>query len=95
MVVICGGTTGYNASLDLRPFWYFQKRFQGSHGASPEEARETTKLMRERKIRPTLTKTYKWEDLSYAHQLMTENKHPLGNTAVLVGTEKEGTGADK
>src|SRR5262249_60788613 len=31
MVVICAGTTGYNATLDLRYHWMRQKRFQGSH----------------------------------------------------------------
>src|SRR5581483_5066244 len=31
MVVICAGTTGYNAVADLRYLWMRQKRFQGSH----------------------------------------------------------------
>jgi crotonyl-CoA carboxylase/reductase len=31
MVVICAGTTGYTATMDLRYHWMRQKRFQGSH----------------------------------------------------------------
>ena len=38
MVVICAGTTGYNATLDLRYLWMRQKRLQGSHFANDEQA---------------------------------------------------------
>jgi NADPH:quinone reductase-like Zn-dependent oxidoreductase len=34
MVVICAGTTGYNADVDLRYLWMRQKRLQGSHFAN-------------------------------------------------------------
>ena len=30
MVVICAGTTGFNATVDLRYLWMRQKRLQGS-----------------------------------------------------------------
>ena len=39
MVVICAGTTGYYAMVDLRYHWIRQKRLQGSHGANDEQAR--------------------------------------------------------
>ena len=39
MVVICAGTTGYSAMVDLRYHWVRQKRLQGSHGANDEQAR--------------------------------------------------------
>ena len=38
MVVICAGTSGYNATLDLRYHWMRQKRFQGSHLSNDEQA---------------------------------------------------------
>ena len=38
MVVICAGTTGYTASVDLRYHWVRQKRLQGSHGSNDEQA---------------------------------------------------------
>ena len=34
MVVICAGTTGYHAAVDLRYLWMRQKRLQGSHFAN-------------------------------------------------------------
>jgi hypothetical protein len=39
MVVICAGTSGYNATLDLRYHWMRQKRFQGSHFANDDQAK--------------------------------------------------------
>jgi crotonyl-CoA carboxylase/reductase len=35
MVVVCAGTTGFNATVDLRYLWMRQKRLQGSHFANP------------------------------------------------------------
>ena len=34
MVVICAGTSGFNATVDLRYLWMRQKRLQGSHFAN-------------------------------------------------------------
>jgi crotonyl-CoA carboxylase/reductase len=41
MVVICAGTTGYNADVDLRYLWMRQKRLQGSHFANTEQSSPT------------------------------------------------------
>ena len=38
-VVICAGTTGYNATVDLRYLWMRQKRLQGSHFANDEQSK--------------------------------------------------------
>jgi crotonyl-CoA carboxylase/reductase len=45
MVVICAGTTGYNATMDLRYHWMRQKRFQGSHFANDEQAKGVNDLV--------------------------------------------------
>src|SRR5439155_5403650 len=37
MVVICAGTSCYNADVDLRYLWMRQKRFQRSHFANTEQ----------------------------------------------------------
>ncbi len=34
MVVICAGSSGYSAMVDLRHVWVRQKSFQGSHGSN-------------------------------------------------------------
>jgi crotonyl-CoA carboxylase/reductase len=36
-------------------------------------------------VDPCLSKTFTYDELPDAHQLMYENKHPSGNMSVLVG----------
>lgn len=90
MVVICAGTTGYNATMDLRYHWMRQKRFQGSHFANDDEAKGFNDLVIEGKIDPCLSKTWKFEETGDAHQLMRENKHPHGCMSILVNAKQEG-----
>lgn len=90
MVVICAGTTGYNATVDLRYLWMRQKRFQGSHFANDEQAKGINDLVIAGKVDPCLSRTFAFTDTGEAHQLMRENKHPNGNMAILVGAPKEG-----
>ena len=90
MVVICAGTTGYNAVVDLRYHWMRQKRFQGSHFANDEHARAANDLVLAGKVDPCLSETYTFEQIPYAHQLMFENHHPAGNMACLVGAPEPG-----
>ena len=94
MVVICGGTTGYNGDVDLRFLWMRQKRLQGSHVASAREAREVTTLIGQGLVDPCLSLTLGFEDIGTAHQLMHDNEHPAGNMAVLVNAPAQpGAGA--
>ena len=94
MVVICGGTTGYNGDVDLRFLWMRQKRLQGSHVASAREAREVTTLIDQGLVDPCLSLTLGFEDIGTAHQLMHDNEHPAGNMAVLVNAPAQpGAGA--
>ncbi|MCR8923524.1 crotonyl-CoA carboxylase/reductase [Dasania sp. GY-MA-18] len=85
MVVICAGTSGYNATMDLRYQWMRQKRFQGSHFANDEQAIGINNLVMEKKVDPCLYKTFNYDQLPDAHQMMYENKHAHGNMSVLVG----------
>jgi len=90
MVVICAGTTGYNATLDLRYHWMRQKRFQGSHFANDDDAHALNDLVLAGKVDPCLSQTYTFDEIPYVHQLMFENRHPHGNMAVLVNSTKAG-----
>ena len=90
MVVICAGTTGYNATMDLRYQWMRQKRFQGSHFANDEQAKGLNDLVLANKVDPCLSKVFPFTGVPEAHQLMYENRHPHGNMAILVGAPKEG-----
>jgi crotonyl-CoA carboxylase/reductase len=90
MVVICAGTTGYNAVVDLRYLWMRQKRFQGSHGTNDVQAQEYNQLVNEGKIDPCLGQVFPFEGIGEAHQVMFENKHRPGNMAALVSASAAG-----
>jgi crotonyl-CoA carboxylase/reductase len=90
MVVICAGTTGFNAVVDLRYLWMRQKRFQGSHFANDDQAYAFNQLVLDRKIDPCLAQTYKFDEIPHTHQLLHENKAPEGKMAALVGAPRAG-----
>lgn len=91
MVVICAGTTGYAADVDLRYLWMRQKRLQGSHFANTEQCAAFNDLVRDQKVDPCLSKTARFEDVGQLHQMMRDNEHPPGNMAVLVNALQPGT----
>jgi crotonyl-CoA carboxylase/reductase len=90
MVVICAGTTGYNATLDLRYHWMRQKRFQGSHFANDEQSKGINDLVIAGKVDPCLSRVFEFAETGACHQLMRENKHPNGNMAILVNAKRPG-----
>ncbi len=90
MVVICAGTSGFNATVDLRYLWMRQKRLQGSHFANDEDANAFNRLVLDGKIDPCLGETYSWEEIPLCHQLMHEGKQPLGVMAAMVNAPRRG-----
>jgi len=92
MVVICAGTSGYKATLDLRYHWMRQKRLQGSHLSNDEQAAAVTELVADGAVDPCLSRTFSFDEIGEAHQLMHENKHPPGNMACLVNATESGQG---
>ena len=90
MVVICAGTTGYNAVADLRYLWMRQKRLQGSHFANDDQAYAFNQLVLDGKIDPCLAKTFKFDEIPECHQAMHENRAPEGKMVALVGAPKAG-----
>lgn len=92
MVVICAGTSGFDATMDLRYLWMRQKRFQGSHFANDDNCRELNDLVIQKKVDPMLSATFKFEETGTCHQLMRENKHTTGNMSILVGAASTGMG---
>jgi crotonyl-CoA carboxylase/reductase len=92
MVVICAGTTGYSASLDLRYHWVRQKRLQGSHGTNDEQAAAYNQLVHEGKIDPCLGQVYPFEEIGQAHYEMEQGKVVFGNRVALVGAPETGLG---
>jgi crotonyl-CoA carboxylase/reductase len=92
MVVICAGTSGYSATVDLRYLWTRQKRLQGSHGTNDEQARAYNKLVHQQLIDPCLGRTISFTEIPEAHQAMAEGVHAFGNTVALVGAPRSGLG---
>lgn len=90
MVVICAGTSGYNADVDLRYLWMRQKRFQGSHFANTEECAAFNQWVAEGRIDPCLGEVFPFTGVGDSHQLMYENRHQPGNMAILVGAPEPG-----
>ena len=90
MVVICAGTTGYNATLDLRYHWMRQKRLQGSHFANDEQSKGINDLVIAGQVDPCLGKVFRFDETGECHQLMRDNQHPSGNMAILVNAPTTG-----
>jgi len=93
MVVICAGTTGYSASVDLRYHWVMQKRLQGSHGTNVEQARAYNELIVSGAIGPALGQTVSFDEIPQVHYEMGEGIDVFGNRAALVGAAEPGLGA--
>src|SRR3989304_2362774 len=90
MVVICAGTTGFSAMVDLRYLWMRQKRLQGSHFANDEQAAAFNRMVIDGKIDPCVSRVFSFEEIPEAHQLMYENRHPEGNMVAWVSAPREG-----
>ncbi len=93
MVVICAGTTGFNATIDLRYLWMRQKRIQGSHFANDDQAKGINDLVLQGLVDPCMSRAFTFDEMPHSHQLMYENKHPHGNMALLVNAPTFGLGA--
>ncbi|MFE4722734.1 crotonyl-CoA carboxylase/reductase [Streptomyces sp. NPDC056728] len=92
MVVICAGTTGFDAMVDLRYHWTRQKRLQGSHGTNDEQAIAYNQLVCDGKIDPVVGRVLPMNQIPRAHAEMGRGEEVFGNTVILVGatTPKEG-----
>ncbi|MFQ5437553.1 MAG: crotonyl-CoA carboxylase/reductase [Paracoccaceae bacterium] len=90
MVVICAGTSGYNLTFDVRYLWMHQKRVQGSHFANLKQASAANQLMLERRLDPSMSEVFPWDEIPLAHVKMRKNEHKPGNMAVLVSAPELG-----
>ena len=88
-IVICGATTGYELTFDVRHLWMHQKSIIGSHFADAGEANKANRLVMQGKIKPVMTQLFTWDEIPKAHQLMFENKIH-GTVSCLVGAPRPG-----
>lgn len=74
-VVICGATSGYELSFDVRHLWMRQKQILGSHFANAYQAHRANQLIIDQKIRPVLDRTLPFHEVAMAHQMLMANTH--------------------
>jgi crotonyl-CoA carboxylase/reductase len=94
MVVVCAGTTGYSATVDLRYHWVQQKRLQGSHGTNDEQAAAFNRLITDGTIDPAVGEVLPFEGIAGAHHDMGAGVNVFGNRVALIGASERGLGAD-
>ncbi|MEM9068562.1 MAG: crotonyl-CoA carboxylase/reductase [Myxococcota bacterium] len=88
-IVICGATTGFELTFDVRHLWMQQKRIIGSHFADADSARRANRLVQQGSVKPVMTKLFQWNEIADAHQQMYENKLH-GTVSCLVGAPLPG-----
>lgn len=82
MVILCGATSGYIGSLDLRYLWLGIKRLQGSHAGLREDIIGLMKMIEDGTFTPSIDHLFTFDDIPMVHQMLYEKKCPPGNMAI-------------
>jgi crotonyl-CoA reductase len=90
-ITTCASTTGYMHEYDNRYLWMNLKKIVSSHFANYRESWEANRLIAQGKIHPTLSKSYKLEDVGQAALDVHKNAHQ-GKVGVLCLAPEEGQG---
>lgn len=88
-IVICGATTGFELTFDVRHLWMRQKSIIGAHGSNAEESQRANDLVSSGKINPVLTRVYPFAECPAAHDSMLSNRKK-GTIACLVSAPRTG-----
>jgi crotonyl-CoA reductase len=90
-ITTCASTSGYMHEYDNRYLWMNLKKITSSHFANYRESWEANRLIAQGKIHPTLSRTYKLDDVGQAALDVHHNKHQ-GKVGVLALAPEEGLG---
>ncbi len=90
-IATCASTSGYLHEYDNRYLWMNLKRIVSSHFANYREAWEANELIDRGLIHPTLSRTYRLEDVGQAALDVHRNAHS-GKVGVLTLSPQEGLG---
>lgn len=85
MVVLCGGTTGYVGTVDLRYLWLNQKRIQGSHAGTEKDFINLIKVIEQSNIKPYITKVFDYDQVAIAHQMIYKDEINSGKMVIRIG----------
>jgi crotonyl-CoA reductase len=91
VIVTCASTSGYLHQYDNRYLWMSLKTIIGSHFANYRESWEANRLIAKGMIHPTLSKSYRLEDVGQAALDVHHNRHQ-GKVGVLCLSPEEGLG---
>ena len=91
VITTCASTSGYMHEYDNRYLWMNLKKIISSHFANYRESWEANRLIAQGKIHPTLSKTYRLEDVGQAALDVHHNLHQ-GKVGVLALAPQEGMG---
>ncbi len=91
VITTCASTSGYMHEYDNRYLWMNLKRIISSHFANYRESWEANRLIAQGKIHPTLSRTYRLEDVGQAALDVHHNLHQ-GKVGVLALAPQEGLG---
>ncbi len=73
-LVVCGATTGFEASTDLRFLWNKQLNFLGSHLASRSELMQALSFVNTGQIRPVVSTTLPLKDVRLGQEMMERDE---------------------
>ena len=90
MVVICAGTTGYNATWTCATCGCARSASRARTSPTTSRPRALNDLVLAGKVDPCLSPVFEFDETGACHQLMHENKHPNGNMAILVNAKTKG-----
>ena len=90
-IVTCASTSGYMHQYDNRYLWMNLKRIIGSHFANYRESWEANRLIAKGMIHPTLSRTYRLDEVGQAALDVHHNLHQ-GKVGVLCLAPEEGLG---
>ena len=82
-IVICGATSGYELTFDVRHLWMRQKSIIGCHGSNAQDSQRANELVCQSKVKPVLSKAYTVDECVLAHEEMRQNLK-IGTTACLM-----------
>ncbi|ASO20720.1 crotonyl-CoA reductase [Actinoalloteichus hoggarensis] len=90
-IVTCASTSGYQHVFDNRYLWMSLKRIIGTHFANYREAWEANRLICRGMIHPTLSTSYRLDDVGAATHSVHRNQH-TGKVGILCLAPSEGLG---
>lgn len=80
-LLTCGATAGFDPKEDIRYIWTFELQVLGSNGWMREDIEKLFDLVRQKKLKPVIDRTFALEDVNEAFSVL-ENREVFGKVIV-------------